>query len=575
MRTTFFRVPWRIRCLFFIFFGLGMLLLPQTSSAAVSNWHKGVSIVPRWDRDFESGSFQQSIDALTATGANYVTLIIPYYQSNIYATDIHRGWNTPPDETLISAIRYIRSKGMQVNLKPHLDSYDGQWRANIDPGDRDGWFLAYGNMLKNYATVAAAEGVGQLTIGTELIKMADPQFNGTNTERWNRLIGEIRQIYSGNLTYSANWGAAGWTDEKNHIQFWSSLDTVGISAYFPLPSGDNSVESLKREWHRWNTQDITPLQQRTGKPIQFTEVGYRSLGGNRYEPFNFWNGGGEDQTEQANLYEALFSYWNEYAFMQGVDWWDWRSDPNAVWSGTEYTPQHKQAEAVMTRWFGNAAPPPPVQNASFSGGTVITGASPQVGTPLSLTASVTNTGGVAQGIIVDIEVYTSDNTRVHQQFFEGQSFTAGQTREFTAQWTPNRTGEYVVRVGVFNNNWTVNYLWNHTAVSFRVGGDTPPPAQDQTVEIWWPTAGAQVSGVQPLKAIVPGRDLGSYSMFWQVDGDRLNDMFNSNEDFPHKEALIDMSSWRWQGSGPYTVTVVAQDGSGSAIAERSIQVFVY
>lgn len=557
-----------------IFSLITTLCLPQLSMAAVSDWRKGASIVPRWDRDFESDSFKQSIDALAGTNANFVTLIIPYYQSNIYATDIHRGWNTPTDESLLAGIRYIHGKNMGVNLKPHLESYDGQWRAEINPGDRDGWFRAYGDMINYYATLAQNEGVAQLTVGTELIKMTDPQFNGSNTERWYALIAAARERFGGTITYSANWGYPNsWTDEKNHIQFWSAVDVVGISAYYPLPAGDHSPESLRREWHRWNTQDITPFHDRVQKPIEFTEVGYRSQGGARYHPFDFMSGGPESQQEQADLYEALFSYWNDYGFVRGVQLWDWRSDPAAGGGGTEFTPQRKLAEAVMKQWFGGA--PPPAQTVGFTASAVANPQRANTGAPVQITTTI-QASSAAQNILVDVEVYTSDNRRVHQAFYENQSFTAGQSRAYTTSWTPTESGEYVVRLGVFNSNWTTNYVWEHAAALITVGGSNPtPPPTASEINIWWPTNNSSISGVQPFKAMVPGRELGSYTMYWQVDGGTLNVMDNSDQDYPHKESLVDVSPWRWRGSGPYTVNFVAQDNSGQTIAEKWIQLFIY
>src|SRR3989344_44898 len=136
------------------------------AEAAVANWQKSVSIQPRWDGDFGTDTFRQSVAAAKTMNANMVTLIIPYYQSNIYSTDLARGWNTPTDESLISAIQYIHSLGLQVALKIHPESNDGQWRAMINPSNRDGWFAVYGNILNHYADIAQAHGVELFILGS-------------------------------------------------------------------------------------------------------------------------------------------------------------------------------------------------------------------------------------------------------------------------------------------------------------------------------------------------------------------------------------------------------------------------
>src|SRR4051812_34670266 len=56
--------------------------------------------------------------------------------------------------------------------------------------------------------------------------------------------------------------------------------------------------------------------------------------------------------------------------------------------------------------------------------------------------------------------------------------------------------------------------------------------------IWWPAEGAHVSGTQPLKALVSGYSVSSYTMTWQVDGGALNAMVTNKTDAPHKEASV-------------------------------------
>src|SRR6185437_731894 len=76
-------------------------------------------------------------------------------------------------------------------------------------------------------------------------------------------------------------------------------------------------------------------------------------------------------------------------------------------------------------------------------------------------------------------------------------------------------------------------------------------AESTPVNVWWPTNGAHVAGTQPFKAQVPGLDVSSYEMFWQVDGGTWNHMDTNNTDYPHKEAAVDLTNWKWHGAGPY------------------------
>jgi endoglucanase len=97
-------------------------------------------------------------------------------------------------------------------------------------------------------------------------------------------------------------------------------------------------------------------------------------------------------------------------------------------------------------------------------------------------------------------------------------------------------------------------------------------AASASVAVWWPAANAQVSGVQPFKAVVNGLPVNSYHMYWQVDGGQLNSMSDNSTDSPHKEASVDVSSWRWSATGKYTVTFVATDNNGSVLSSVSEQI---
>ena len=107
--------------------------------------------------------------------------------------------------------------------------------------------------------------------------------------------------------------------------------------------------------------------------------------------------------------------------------------------------------------------------------------------------------------------------------------------------------------------------------SFAVA-DAPSQSGAQ-IDIWWPTDGAHVSGVQPFKAVLAGQDVATYDMYWQVDGGTLVDMQTNATDAPHKEASVDVSSWNWHGGGPYLVNFVAKQ-NGSVVGEHSVNIYI-
>jgi hypothetical protein len=321
--------------------------------------------------DLSSDTTKKSLQNLKATGATYVAFMVPYYQSNTGSTDINPGWNTPTDATLATAIDYAHSLGFKVALKVHIETYNGDWRAYINPGNRTQWFQNYGNYVAHLGSLGKDHGVELINIGTELVSLTAYTMNSSNTQNWVNLIDRVRGVYGGALTYDANNNNNNndpFVNEKKFIQFWDKLDYVGLSTYYQLEAGGNSVAQIKQAWDYWNKNDIQPFYNQVKKPILSTEVGYRSVDNARIDPWNSGRGGGYNPTEQANLYDALMGYWNDYPYMQGVYWWDWLVNPNGGGQGdTGYTPQNKPAQDVLKRWFTtpgspSTTTPPPSSN---------------------------------------------------------------------------------------------------------------------------------------------------------------------------------------------------------------------
>ena len=129
---------------------------------------------------------------------------------------------------------------------------------------------------------------------------------------------------------------------------------------------------------------------------------------------------------------------------------------------------------VSAQFTAQAAGPPSftVTGATVSPNPVSRGAGS------TITTSITNTGGPASGILVDLEIYDTGGRRVHQQFTTGQSFQSGQQKSF--QWTwpvpaAQAPGVYTVKVGIFSAGWATLYTWDSdaAAVSVQTGGSLP------------------------------------------------------------------------------------------------------
>lgn len=311
--------------------------------------HRGMSVFG-WNDNNE-----KAIADLIRANVEWVAVIPFMYQENESSGALHsqrkKGEFTKRDSTFIKAINDLHKKGLYVHLKPHLWLGDG-WRSNLslrNDQEWDTWFHSYRNRMLHYAKMAELTGTELFCVGTELRTSIKYQPEG-----WEKLIEEIREIYSGKLTYAANW-----YDEYEHITFWDKLDYIGIQAYFPLTKNKNpNLATIKKGW-RTHIESLSHFSEACQKPILFTEVGYRSEASATVKPWE-WSSAFEvlfkkksDRT-QLLAYEALFEeLWGRDWFAGVYIWqWDTRSAMDRAAENLDFSPRFKPAENVMAKWFG-------------------------------------------------------------------------------------------------------------------------------------------------------------------------------------------------------------------------------
>lgn len=127
----------------------------------------------------------------------------------------------------------------------------------------------------------------------------------------------------------------------------------------------------------------------------------------------------------------------------------------------------------------------------------------------------------------------------------------------------------------YKSKYLSQFILSIILLALLIGGVITPAIAlaDNTIDVWWPTNGAHVSGTQPFKAVIPGLDIAQYQMFWQVDNGTWNWMSENDTDSPHMEASVDLTGWMWDGSGPYTVNFIARQGN-QIISQQSETIFV-
>ena len=192
------------------------------------------------------------------------------------------------------------------------------------------------------AELAERTGVEIFVIGTELVGVSK------YTDEWQGLINEVREVYSGKLTYAAE----GMNAKK--IEFWDSLDYIGIDAYFPLSKRSNpSLAELIEGWQKYEPQ-IKKLAERYGKKVIFTEIGYKSVEGTTIKPWEWSKNGEASESEQALAFQATSKVFSDKPYLAGVFVWKYFTDMNSYEKANNlkgFTPYRKKAEEVLSTWF--------------------------------------------------------------------------------------------------------------------------------------------------------------------------------------------------------------------------------
>jgi hypothetical protein len=323
---------------------------PSHDLSALNEYQRGIAYISIDKNAYQSPQSDESLDLLFATGANYISLLVTWYQTDVAATDIHRADNTPSDEDLLHVINYAHAHGVHVLLKPQVNftNDEAHWRGEISfksEKDWQAWFKSYREFILYYARFAQQSGVEEFSVGTELFAAS------ARTTDWRAIIRAVRAQYTGLLTYSANHSG-----EEVQVQFWDDLDFIGVNNFYHLTNlRAPTVDQLIDGW-KLPVLQLTRLHARfPNQLIIFTEVGYPSLDRANVWPWNWERGGAVDAQEQADCFESLFRIWwknPERPWFRGMFVWNWLANPDQ--GGPEdgdYTPHNKPAEAVIRKYY--------------------------------------------------------------------------------------------------------------------------------------------------------------------------------------------------------------------------------
>lgn len=324
-----------------------------------------------WNGHLVTGAAREAIGDVATTNANAISIAPRIFTEERTSNQVfsHPG-KTESMDNLTSAIAEAHAQGLSVLLKPMLTPLDGTGQIGLSPSDTATFFESYEATIVEFARLAQETGVEQFSIGNELSALSGEAYR----EYWLDIVGAVREVYSGTITYSAA------TDEANHVSFWDAVDVIGVNAYPPLTTElDPTVQEMEAAWHSVSANDywsavmdhqspvdfFHSLSQEHDRPLMFTETGYRSLDGTNIRPAGWNVTSAQDVGEQRDAFEAFFNVWSaEGSWFRGAHIWNW--NPDNAYEPTGYSPMDKPAEELIAGWFGgqHRAPPRTVEGSA-------------------------------------------------------------------------------------------------------------------------------------------------------------------------------------------------------------------
>ncbi|MFB3890447.1 MAG: hypothetical protein ACE15C_00340 [Phycisphaerae bacterium] len=313
---------------------------------------RGISIQFNGD---DSNPYDKYIKEIAATGANTVCMSVAAFQQNCGSSSIFfDARKAPSKKRLKELVGLAHEQGMRVILMPIvlLDSpREGEWRGKIDPTkDRntwDDWWKSYGDYILHCADIAQEAKVEIFMVGSELISLEQQD------DRWDRLIKQVREHFSGYLSYSANWDH--FKADQGGPRFWDKLDIVGMTTYHDLcGSKEPTLDVLMETWAGIK-KDVLAWQATVGRPILFTEAAWPNQVTAAQFPWDYYRSmDKKDPQLQKRCFEAFFKTWAGEPAVAGYLVWEWRNYEGQRTGPDEdsgYCPKDKPAMEIISKYF--------------------------------------------------------------------------------------------------------------------------------------------------------------------------------------------------------------------------------
>jgi hypothetical protein len=287
-----------------------------------------------------------ALERAIAAGARHVTLIAEMAQAESPDADPRWAFSdaAEPFENGLQAARLreiasaLTQRGVEVGLVPIL-LWKGGRRQWLRPRRLADWFARYAVMMDELASFADSVGASELVVGSELTRLFP------HADAWRSIIARVRARFYGHLTLCPT------ALDYATIRLWDALDSVGVSAYFPLSPTRvvRARRALEASWwvHRGHIEMVAKLWQ---KPITFVEVGYPSTEVAATRPWDYrFEVRRVDLELQDACWRAFASVWEDARSLRAFRIWGLAARSDA--GGKTHSPLEKPAEATVSALF--------------------------------------------------------------------------------------------------------------------------------------------------------------------------------------------------------------------------------
>ncbi len=249
------------------------------------------------------------------------------------------------DESVIHVIHAARKMGIQSLVKPQVWLGHGSWSGFVEMKTQEDWdrfFDYYYRWIRHYAMLSEIHEAEALSVGVEFGKATLG-----HEEEWKTIFRKLRGIYSGQLTYCANWG-----EEFEQVNFWKELDFIGLNCYYPLSNSNAPSQKDLQQAFDKILDKVEGIAKRFQKPIIFTEIGFRPVEGTWKNPHAQAGDRAFNEVHQRMCYEVVHQGLADKEWCRGILWWKW---PSYLAYGKKnkkgFAPYDLEAEDVVKKWF--------------------------------------------------------------------------------------------------------------------------------------------------------------------------------------------------------------------------------